>query len=142
LSIYEIHNENDLHTSDDVVRDVSSIAATADFSARTDLPVPQAVKTHSPGKSGLVKTTCEASRCHNGSVFKDANNIHPLTQLATQAPIALLAIDNRGNVLTANTACKSIIGIPASCLIDTVFQNYLKPDSADKLSDLLNHWNL
>lgn len=140
MSVYEFqedHGDTSRHASRSAIHDRRSVESITDFATRDDSLTPRVVNTLSLGGTELHSSATGAT---HSTAAKDFTYKIPLSTLASEAPIALLAIDCHGRILTANTACKSVIGIPASCLIDTVFLNYLKPESADKLSDLIYYW--
>ena len=65
----------------------------------------------------------------NGWAKQDLDN--RLLDAANAAPVGLITIDAVGRILTANKSCKSIIGIPATVLVGTVFADYLSDESAE-----------
>ena len=65
----------------------------------------------------------------NGWAKQDLDN--RLLDAANAAPVGLITIDAVWRILTANKSCKSIIGIPATVLVGTVFADYLSDESAE-----------
>lgn len=117
----------------------------------TKVPNPDGLHSDDDGNAAKVKTN---------SVLMDANSsaatstkekipinkkhalhehVHGLraSSMADHSPIALLSIDSQGVVITANKACKFIIGIPASVLIGSCLYDYLNGTSLTSLQRLL-----
>ncbi len=64
-----------------------------------------------------------------------------LAHIADYSPIALINIDRDGLVLSANKACKSVVGIPSSMLINSRLHEHLTRDSTDVLRRVLSDMN-
>lgn len=74
---------------------------------------------------------------NNLSGKSDVSAKQRLASIADHAPIALVNINGNGSVLSANKACKSIIGIPSSILIGDCLFHYLTEASNKTLQSVL-----
>ncbi len=86
-------------------------------------------------ESGLIRQSTpvseKASHESRLNVWAKQDLDSRLLDAANAAPVGLITIDVAGRILTANKSCKSIIGIPATVLVGSVFSDYLCDESAE-----------
>lgn len=59
-------------------------------------------------------------------------------EVVENAPIALLQLDHSQHILSANSQCKALLGVPVSICLHTNFCDYLSPSSKVRFLNRLN----
>ena len=112
-------------------------SSTADDSIEKDTVVDDEKPRDQPSKiepgfnKQNISVSEKASRESRLNVWAKQDLDDRLLEAANAAPVGLITVDAVGRILTANKSCKSIIGIPATVLVGTVFADYLSDESAE-----------
>ncbi len=118
---------NPISTCKDATNNIKDCDASSQFSLTKENGFS---KNHAPAAVNVQR-----HKTANSWTKQDVN--YRLTEAINKAPVALLTIDGDGQILAANSACKSIMGIPATVLAGTILFEYLCSESAESLKNEL-----